>query len=74
VKKKHVLAMFYVLFVLKNFFDPNLRGGSRKIIFLNFGENMEKIWKNYGKIGKIWHRGNFSPNVVIYETGCGNFP
>jgi hypothetical protein len=28
---------------------------------------MEKIWK-------IWHRGNFSPNVVIYETGCGNFP
>jgi hypothetical protein len=24
--------------------------------------------------GKIWHRGNFRPNVVIYETGCGNFP
>jgi hypothetical protein len=47
VKKKHVLAMFYVLFVLKNFFDPNLRGGSRKIIFLNFGENMEKLWENW---------------------------
>jgi hypothetical protein len=27
-KKKQVLAMFYVLFVLKNFFHPNLRGGS----------------------------------------------
>ena len=39
--------MFYVLFVLKNFFDPNLRGGSRKIIFLNFGENMEKLWENW---------------------------
>jgi hypothetical protein len=38
---------------------------------------MEKIWKNwekYGKIAKIWHRGNFSSNVVIPETGCGNFP
>jgi hypothetical protein len=38
---------------------------------------MKKIWKNwekYGKIGKIWHRGNFSTNVVISETGCGNFP
>jgi hypothetical protein len=38
---------------------------------------MNKIWKNwkkYGKIGKKWHRGNFSSNVVIYETGCGNFP
>jgi hypothetical protein len=30
--------------------------------------------KKYGKMGKIWHRGNFRPNVVIYETGCGNFP
>ena len=36
----------------------------------HFWGNMEK----YGKIGKIWHRGNFSPKVVIYETGCGNFP
>jgi hypothetical protein len=28
-------------------------------------QNMEK----FGKIGKKWHRGNFSSNVVISETG-----
>jgi hypothetical protein len=32
------------------------------------------LWKIWKKYGKIWHRGNFSPKVVIYETGCGNFP
>jgi hypothetical protein len=68
-----------VLFVRKKFFHPNLRGDSPEKfisgkIFLPsplppplaniFGENMKK-----------WHRGiNFSSNVVISETGCGNFP
>jgi hypothetical protein len=47
--------MFYVLFVRKNFFHPNLRGGSpekfisvKKFLPTFFG----KIWKKYGKIGK----------------------
>ena len=49
------------------------------VIFRHFwrivviGKNMEKFGK-YGKIGEICHRGNFSSNVVISETGCGNFP
>ena len=74
--KKQVLAMFYVLFFGKNFFHPNLRRGSPEKMFSGKiflpppPNNMEK----YGKIGKIWHRGNFSSNVVISETGCGNFP
>jgi hypothetical protein len=75
-----------VLFVRKIFFHLNLRGDfPEKFIsgkfFLPppplaniFGENVKKIWGKYGKIGKIWHRGNFSSNVVISETGCGNFP
>jgi hypothetical protein len=50
VKKKQVLAMFYVLFVRKNFFDPNLRGGSpeKSPTFLGkiWRKNLEKIWKN----------------------------
>jgi hypothetical protein len=25
------------------------------------------------KVAKIWHRGNFRPKIVIFETGCGNF-
>jgi hypothetical protein len=33
-----------------------------------------KNWKKYGKIAKIWHRGNFRPKIVIFETGCGNLP
>jgi hypothetical protein len=39
VKKNQVLAMF----------DPNLRGGSPKKIFLAniFGEDIENIWKNW---------------------------
>jgi hypothetical protein len=65
--------MFYLLFVRKNIFDPNLRGGSPEKSFLRTSPPPTP-WKKYEKIGKIWHRGNFSPNVVIYETGCGNFP
>jgi hypothetical protein len=60
--------MFYVLFVRKNFFHPNLRRGSPEKMFSgkNFlpsprsptflGKIWKKIWKNrekYGKIGKI---------------------
>jgi hypothetical protein len=58
----------------KNFFAPPPPPPPAR---QHFWENMKKIWKNwekYGKIGKIWHRGNFSTNVVISETGCGNFP
>jgi hypothetical protein len=51
--KKQVLAIFYVLFVRKTFFNPNLRGGvsgkpsSPSPPLANiFGENMKKIWKN----------------------------
>jgi hypothetical protein len=73
-EKKQVLAMFYVLFVRKNFFDPNLlRGGSPEKSPTFLGKIWKKIWKNWKKYGKIWHRGNFSPNVIS-ETGCGNFP
>jgi hypothetical protein len=45
-----------LLFVRKNFCDPNLRGGSPEKFFLrkkifappgqHFVENMEKIWEN----------------------------
>jgi hypothetical protein len=35
---------------------------------------MEKNMEKSGHIWHIWHRGNFSSNVVISETGCGNFP
>jgi hypothetical protein len=61
----------------KNFFVPPSPRPPPPPLGNIFGENMKKIWKNwekYGKIGKIWHRGNFSTNVVISETGCGNFP
>ena len=37
-------------------------------------KNMEKIGKNMEKVAKIWHRGNFRPKIVIFETGCGNLP
>jgi hypothetical protein len=37
--------MFYLLFVRKNFFDPNLRGGSPG----KYGKNMEKLEK-YGTV------------------------
>ena len=43
--KKQVLAMFYLLFVRKNFFHPNLRGGYPEKFPLH-------LWKKYGKIGK----------------------
>jgi hypothetical protein len=68
----------------KFFLNPNLRGGSPEKFVVR--KNVlppppppppparQQFWEKYGKIGKIWHRGNFSPNVVIYETGCGNFP
>jgi hypothetical protein len=41
--------MFYLLFIRKNFFDPNLRGGSpEKFVFRkNF---LRKIWKKYGTV------------------------
>jgi hypothetical protein len=58
--KKLVLGLFYLVFVRKNFFDPNLRGGSPEKFVL--------------RIGKIWHRGNFRPKIVIFESGCGNLP
>jgi hypothetical protein len=37
--------MFYLLFVRKNFFHPNLRGGYPEKFPLH-------LWKKYGKIGK----------------------
>jgi hypothetical protein len=58
--KKLVLGLFYLVFVRKKFFDPNLRGGSPEKFVL--------------RIGKIWHRGNFRPKIVIFESGCGNLP
>jgi hypothetical protein len=67
-----------LLFVRKSFCDPNLRGGSpenfflRKKIFAPPPANI--LWKRWKKYGKIWHRGNFSLKVIIYETGCDNFP
>jgi hypothetical protein len=78
------VAMFYALYVPKKFFHPNFRDDSPEKFFSTFlgkirkkfGKSMEKIWKNwkkYGKIAKIWHRGNFRPKIVIFETGCGNF-
>jgi hypothetical protein len=49
VEKNLVCGMFYLLFVRKKFFDPNLRGGSPEKFVLrkkSFGKNMEKIWLN----------------------------
>ena len=77
--------MFYVLFVRKKFFDPNLRRGCPEKFFSGKiflpcppPPARQHFWGKYGekngKSGKIWHRGNFSSNVVISETGCGNFP
>jgi hypothetical protein len=70
VKKKQVLGMFYVLFVRKKFFHPNLRGDSPekftsgKILpsplpppLANiFGENMKKYGKNGTVVilARIW--------------------
>jgi hypothetical protein len=66
--------MFYVLFVRKKIFHLNIVLRKNFSTEKNFAlppiKNMEKL----GKIGKKWHRGNFSSNVVISETGCGNFP
>ena len=72
----------FTCYLSGNFFlNPNLRGGSPEKFVVR--KNVlpppppparQQFWGKYGKIGKIWHRGNFSPNVVIYETGCGNFP
>ena len=68
--------MFHMLFVRKNFFHLNLRAGSPENFGLPpiFGGKYEKNMEKLGKIGRKWHRGNFSSNVVISETGCGNFP
>jgi hypothetical protein len=45
--------MFYLLFVRKNFFNPNLRGGSPEKNFLRpsppHGKNMKKLGK-YGTV------------------------
>jgi hypothetical protein len=65
------------IYLREKFFCPPVPSSSPPPARQHFWENMKKIWKNwekYGKIGKIWHRGNFSTNVVISETGCGNFP
>jgi hypothetical protein len=51
----------------KNFSSP-----PRSPTFL--GQIRKKIWKNYGKIAKLWHRGNFRLKIVIFKTGCGNLP
>ena len=44
-EKNLVSAMFYLLFVRKNFFDPNLRGGSVEKFVLR-KKILGKIWKN----------------------------
>jgi hypothetical protein len=54
-EKNPVLAMFYLLFIRKIFFDPNLRGSSpekfvfRKMFCEKYGKNMEKLEK-YGTV------------------------
>ena len=53
--KKQVLAMLYVLFMRKNCFHPNLRGGSLEKVFSGknlYEQNMEKLEKNMEKLEK----------------------
>jgi hypothetical protein len=59
----------------KIFFTLILEAIVRKKIFPSafLGKIRKKIAKNMEKVAKIWHRGNFRPKIVIFETGCGNF-
>ena len=65
----------------KNFSSPppplpplaNIFGENKKKNWEKYGKKYGKIGKNMEKVAKIWHRGNFRPKIVIFETGCGNF-